>query len=122
MERRFPPLPQEIQREAIGRNFVVDHSLARKKIQRKIVLVTSGYACLVPILSASDLVVVTVPGGSENVLRHFAESKSDRASDQHPSGSSRAVLAQKISQRYPKSMAAGCGERSSYPPSQRLEK
>jgi DNA-binding transcriptional LysR family regulator len=48
--------------EAIGRNFMVDHALAEKKIQRKIVLVTSGYACLVPILSASDL-VVTVPWG-----------------------------------------------------------
>jgi DNA-binding transcriptional LysR family regulator len=48
--------------EAIGRNLMVDHALAEKKIHRKVVLVTPGYACLVPIISNSDL-VATVPWG-----------------------------------------------------------
>jgi DNA-binding transcriptional LysR family regulator len=48
--------------QAIGRNLVVDHALAQHKIHRKTVLVTSGYACIAPIISNSNL-VVTVPLG-----------------------------------------------------------
>jgi DNA-binding transcriptional LysR family regulator len=46
--------------DAIGRNWMVDHVLAQYKIRRKVVLFTTGYACLVPIISNSDL-VVTIP-------------------------------------------------------------
>ena len=46
--------------EAIGRNFMVDHVLAQSKIRRKVALITSGYACLVPIIANSDI-VVTIP-------------------------------------------------------------
>ena len=48
--------------QAIGRNLVVDHALAHHKIHRRVALITSGYACLAPIISNSDL-VVTVPLG-----------------------------------------------------------
>lgn len=48
--------------DAIGRNLLFEQVLAEKKIQRKVVLTTSGYASLLPIISTSDL-VVTVPRG-----------------------------------------------------------
>jgi DNA-binding transcriptional LysR family regulator len=44
------------------RNLVVDHALAHHKVRRKIALVASGYACLVPIISTSDLVVTVSLG------------------------------------------------------------
>lgn len=46
--------------EAIGRNLTVDQTLAEHKIHRKVALYTSGYACLAPIISNTDL-VVTIP-------------------------------------------------------------
>jgi DNA-binding transcriptional LysR family regulator len=48
--------------QAIGRNLVVDHVLAHHRIHRKVALVTSGYACLAPIIANSDL-ITTVPLG-----------------------------------------------------------
>lgn len=46
--------------DAIGRNLTVDQILTQNKIQRKVALIVSGYACLVPIISSSNL-VVTIP-------------------------------------------------------------
>lgn len=48
--------------DAIGKNLLFEQALAEKKIQRKVVLTTQGYASLLPIISTSDL-VVTVPAG-----------------------------------------------------------
>lgn len=44
------------------RYLVIDHALAQRKIQRKVALVTSGYACLAAMISNSDLIVTVSLG------------------------------------------------------------